>query len=287
MDYNVTPTMRLYKLATPPMAPDSTDQNVKSYESIAFSFSRGLVRLWGAEAASARLMCALGAFHRSDNAGIDGSAKSILEHLAKIEYSSYESLAYVTDVSHLVYATSLLDTFLFDTTLFLFLLFPQAMGKNQQVPLSTLIDAASRNDAITKAAVARAREISYLPFVARVQFFRDKFGLAIEIEAKDCEALEHYPSIRNAAVHDQGLFDLALDDGGLIKAKRKACHIHPTPLTGDDVYNAIKVYERVARHIAEAVVTQILKQPDRSLENLRRASTRAQNTVSTKERPSR
>lgn len=113
------------------MADDTADPNVGSYESIAFSFIHGLIRIWGAEAASARLMSALWEFHISGQAGLEGPGHPTLSHLAKIQRSSYESLAYVTDVSHLVYATSLLDTFLSETTLFLFLLFPQAMGKKQ------------------------------------------------------------------------------------------------------------------------------------------------------------
>lgn len=244
------------------MTAETADSNLQSYQRVVLSFMQGLVRLWGAEAASARLMCALSEFHLSSQAGLDGPARRALQHLAKIKYSSFDSLAYVTNVSHLVYATSLLDTFLFDTTLFLFLLFPQSMGKNQQVPLRTLIDASSRHEALARAALARSREISYLPFSGRVQFLRDKFSLEIYIEPNDCEALEHYPSIRNTAVHDQGIFELSLDENGHVTAKQKTCQAHPTRVNGDDVHNATEVYERVAKQVAKAVMVQVLKQPD-------------------------
>jgi len=90
-----------------------------------------------------------------------------------------DSHTYVTDLSHLIYATSLLDTFLSETTLFLFLLHPLSMGKNQQVPLRMVIEASSRNETLTQAARARTREISYLPFLGRLQFLRDTFGLRL------------------------------------------------------------------------------------------------------------
>ena len=207
-------------------------------------------------------MCALAEFHRSARVGLDGPASGTLEHLARIPYSSYDSLSYVTDVSHLVYATTLLDTFLSDTTLFLFLLIPQSMGKGQQVPLRTLIDASSRNEALTHAALGRAREIGYLPFPGRIEFLRDTFGLEISISLDAVEVLNHYPSVRNTAVHDQGIFELRLDETGQVVSRQKTCPLHPTRVTGDDVHRAIRGYEKVMRAVAKAVFTQVLKQQD-------------------------
>jgi hypothetical protein len=232
-----------------------------SYLAVTMSFAQGFLRICSAEAASARLMIALLEYRMSGRAGIDGEAVSALKELDAIPYSSYDSLRYVTDVSHLVYATTLLDTFLSDTTMFLFLLFPNAMGKNQQIPLRTLINAASRNDALTKAAAARARSIGYLAFDARIQFLRETFGLAIVLDPNSTEALVHYSSIRNTAVHDQGIFDLRLDDGGRVSFRQKSCPRHPTQIRSDDAMNAIKAYQRVVAAVAEAVITQALKEP--------------------------
>ncbi|HEV2177615.1 MAG TPA: hypothetical protein VGW33_10515 [Terriglobia bacterium] len=145
--------------------------------------------------------------------------------------------------------------------MFLFLLFPSSMGKNQQVPLRTLIDAASRNEALTRAAAARTREVSYLGFDARIEFLRDSFGLAIALDPKTTEALAHYSSVRNAAVHDQGIFELRLDDSGQVSFHQKACPRHPTPVSGDDVTKAIEAYKKVAAAVAEAVMSRILKAP--------------------------
>jgi hypothetical protein len=241
---------------------DPVDPAVRGYLAVTYSFIQGLVRIWGAEAASARLMCALTEFHGSGRPGLDGVAAGVLQHLDRIPYSSYDALAYVTNVSHLVYATTLLDTFLSDTTLFLFLFIPQSMGKNQQVPLRTIIEATSKNEALTQAALARSREISYLPFSGRLQFLKETFGLSPGIDGETIEALDHYPSIRNAAVHDQGVFKLFLDEQGNVASKQKTCLHHPTTVTGDDVHKAIEAYETVVRAVAASVFTQVLKRAD-------------------------
>jgi hypothetical protein len=244
------------------MVEDITDPQVKGYLAVTESFLGGLVRIWRAEAAFARLMLALVRFHAEDRPGVDGPAATVLEHLDRIPYSSYDALSYVTNVSHLVYATTLLDTFLSDTTLFLFLLNPQAIGKDQQISLRTLINARSRNEAITEAAVTRMREIGYLSFNSRIDFLRKRFGLNITLPADVVDALHHYPSIRNTAVHDQGIYELGLHDDGTISSRQKTCPQHPTKITGKDVQKAIEAYERVAQSVAGTVFAQVLKQGD-------------------------
>jgi len=243
------------------MVNEETSPAAQSYIAVMMSFVQGLYRVWSAEAASARLVCALLKFRLSGRAGLDGEGGDALKELDAIPYSSYDSLEYVTDVAHLVYATTLLDTFLSDTTMFLFLMFPSAMGKNQQVPLRTLIDAASRNEALTRAAAARTRDVSYLPFDARIELLRETFGLSIAMDSNTFEALAHYSSVRNTAVHDQGIFELRLNDSGQVDFRQKTCLRHPTRIKRDDAAKAIEAYERVATAVAEAVMTHILKVP--------------------------
>lgn len=244
------------------MAIQTSDPTLKSYLCVAWCFLRGLLRLWEAEAASARLMCALLDFHVARPHSVDKGTGPVVRHLAQIPRSSYDAFVYVTNLSHLVYATTLLDTFLTDTTLFLFLLIPQSIGKNKQVPLQTLIEASSRNQAITQAAIARTREIGYLPFTGRIQFLRDTFGLEIAICAEIAEAIVHFPSVRNTTVHDQGIFTMRLSDDSQVICSQKACPRHPTPVSVDDLHMAIKAYEGVAHAIARSVFTQVLKQQE-------------------------
>src|SRR5258707_2024871 len=101
---------------------------LESYLTVAFSFVQGLLRLTRAKAAHFRLLSAISSFRESGCVGLDSPGRGALSHLAKIEYASFDSYKYVTDLSHLIYATSLLDTFLSETTLFLFLLHPLSMG---------------------------------------------------------------------------------------------------------------------------------------------------------------
>jgi hypothetical protein len=223
---------------------------------------QGLLRFWEAEVASVRLGLVASEFNALNRPSSEGDAGKVLSHLHEIDHNEFDSLRYVTNVSHLVYGTTLLDSFLSDTTMFLFLKFPHAMGKNQQVPLRVLINSASRNAAISKAAADRTREISYVPFVGRIDFLREAFGLDISLSVEAIGALEHYSSIRNIAVHDQGFIQLQLDESGEVAVSRKACPRHPTPVSWEDVHKAIKNYAYVAKAVAEAVFAQVLKESD-------------------------
>jgi hypothetical protein len=240
------------------------DRLVNTYVAVIASFRLGTLRFWGAEAAASRLNLAL-LEYRAEQKALSSQGPTpnpVFAHLERIPYSSYDALGYVTNVSHVVYATSLLDTFLTDTTQFLFLLFPESMGKDHQVPLKTLIGAASARDVVATAAAARAREVAYLPFGGRLEFLEERFGLRLDLPAEVGEALLHYPSVRNAAVHDQGIFELLYDSDGHVVARRKTCSRHPSQIRSHDVSAAIRAYEAVFLAVAGAVVRQVLKAPE-------------------------
>ena len=253
------------------MSVDDSDGALETYLNIAFSFTQGLVRIWGAEADSSRLLRALERFHALEQPGLEGPASAVLQQLARIPYNSMESLVSVTNVSHLVYATTLFDTFLSETTQFLFLLLPHAIGEDQPVPLRALIDATSKSEAIMHAAFVRTREIGYLPFAERIQFLRNSFGLEITLSAETADGLAHFSSVRDSAAHDRGIFPFQLDDRGNVVSRKKvsrkvprrnAAHYHLTKIHSDDVRGAIDSYEQAARAVATAVFTQVLKQSD-------------------------
>jgi hypothetical protein len=251
---------------------EAPDRILETYLNIVFSFSRGVVRIWSAESAAARLLSVLNAFRTAERASVEGTAAAVLQPLARIPHHAVESLVQVTNVSHLVYAATLLDMFLSETVQFLFLLIPRAMGENQQVPLRALIDAPSKNEAITQAAAARTREIAERPFPERIQFLRETFGLEITLAPDTVEALARFSSVRDSAVRDQGTFRVRLDGrGNLISrrssARRSAGPSPPEPrspekLGADEVHCAIDGYEQATRAIAAAVFTQILRQGD-------------------------
>jgi hypothetical protein len=254
---------------------DAPERILETYLNIVFSFSRGVVRIWSAESAAARLLSVLNAFRSAELANVEGPAAAVLQPLARVSHHSVESLVQVTNVSHLVYAASLLDMFLSETVQFLFLLIPRAMGENQQVPLRALIDAPSKNEAITQAAVARTHEISERTFAERIQFLRETFGLEIKLTPETAEELARFSSVRDSAVRDQG--KVRLDGRGNIISRRSSTRRSagtpppdphspdprsPEKLGADEVRRAIDAYEQATRAIAAAVFTQILRQGD-------------------------
>ena len=135
-----------------------------------------------------------------------------------------ESLVYVTNVSHLLYAATLLDTFLSETIQFLFLLIPRAMGEGQPVPLRALIDAPSKNEAITQAAFARTREIRAIgPLLNEFSSFGEIFGLEITLTADTTDGLARFSSVRDqSGPHPiRRRFPLQLDGRGRREVEKK------------------------------------------------------------------
>ena len=91
------------------------------------SFQLGLLRFHRAESAYARLNLVYLSYQRESAA--EGIPSDMAFNLSKVSPDSYGAHLHVTNVSHLVYSTTLFDTFLNDTTTFLFLLHPESIGK--------------------------------------------------------------------------------------------------------------------------------------------------------------
>ncbi len=247
-------------MTTNKLPAQSPKELADAYGKVVASFGLGLQRFWGAEAAAARLIVALLEFRQAPGELVEDHPHiEALRSLEKVAYSSYDALSYVMGISHLVYATTILDTFLTDTTQFLLLIHPKAMGSQRQVALGSVLDAETVEDLVTDAAVKRAREVAYLPFAGRLEFLTKTFGLVIDLPIDVAQAIEHYPSIRNTAVHDQGMFDIRLGQGGSISLRQKTSARYPTQVTGDDVHGAATAYSAVARLVASAVFHQTLK----------------------------
>ena len=126
-----------------------------------------------------------------------------LERLGSIERSEYEAYCYLANIAYLIYATTLLDTFLSETTRFLLLLFPRALGKKQTVPIEILLDSSSRAHIIESTVAKKVRELGHEGFLGRLSFLREQFGLSMNLSDEDNLGLEHFSGIRNALIHDQ------------------------------------------------------------------------------------
>jgi hypothetical protein len=238
-------------------------QNADTFAAILSVFQVGSFRLAEAELAALRLSVAVVEHHIEDKAKakIESYNKSAVQ-LDAIRPSSWDAFNYVSRVSHLVYATSLLDTFLTDTTQFLLMLFPSSIGKEFRISISDVIENRSRSALLTAAASRKARELSYATFLDRITDLRRRFGLVFELDERDVEALRHFSALRNVAVHDQGFLNLSFAENGTVHCEQRVCSRHPTAVSIDDVRAAIHTYQRVVREISVAILRQVIKEPD-------------------------
>jgi hypothetical protein len=108
----------------------------------------------------------------------------------------------------------------------------------------------------------RAREVSYLPFTARIDFLRKRFGLRVDLSEEIVTALEHYSTLRNTVVHDQGVFSLGLDDGYRITLDGERCPLHPNPVSSEEYSRAAAAFLATAQVVHGCVITQVLKAED-------------------------
>ncbi|HLE04168.1 MAG TPA: hypothetical protein VI729_06095 [Anaerolineales bacterium] len=243
------------------MDPEQRKKLSDAYFGILSSFTLGFLRVFRSKLTFETLSVALTLLHDPDTQLPEAEPPTeALRLLLQIPYAHYDAFAYVTIISHLVYATTLLDTFLSDTTKFLLLLYPAAVGKDHQVPFSTILEAEDRTKIIETAASKRTRELGYLSFPARVGFLKRAFGLPIQLSPGAEAALEHYPTIRNIMIHDQGIFALSLGPDGTPQLEQKTCPLHPTPLDANEVQRAADAYCRIVIALCKAIVSQVFKE---------------------------
>lgn len=235
------------------------DQLLESYLPLVGSFWTGLVRLQQARIFGLSAIAALSKYRSRETVHtVDHPYADVLDPIRAISYAEYDAFEYILNWEHLVYATTILDTFLSDTTRFLLLLHPGAIGTSRTVPFEAILSGRSRSDLINQEALKRSREVSYLPFLARLDFLRTTFGLKLAVSSDDDAALDHFSGIRNLAVHDQSAFDVFLDDSSQLIVKQKSCARHPTRITGADLETVRHAFCRVAQEVCRAVVEQVI-----------------------------
>lgn len=234
---------------------------IKAYIAVCDTFLKGVVRLVDAESAFCAVMHALTTYHSSvrEREWGDQAVAKVFKEFDLVSIEKFWAAQYVDAISTLVYSASLFDTFLNETTIFLFLLLPAAMGKAYKVPLHSLIQGQSRSAILTEVAKQRAREISYLSFKDRIDFLKNTFGLPIALTEKTVEALEFFANRRNLAVHDQGFITLTLGDCGQIGHSARASSEFPSDIMPSDSLKAEKTFRFVALMVMRDVFAHILK----------------------------
>lgn len=259
---------------------DNIDSLPNTYSRIALAFGASFGRLVQAMLVSTRFSAI---YYRSradwiETGSVDLTSDAAM-HIFKTSEAQHESFRYISDLSFLVYATTLLDSFLNDTTKFLLLLHPGAIGKDHSIKMDDLLSASSKQEAICIAAQRKVRDISFLSFLARVEYLKERFGLHVELDEDLIKDLDHYPGLRNVIVHDQSVFDIGLDEDGNLTVENVRCHYHPTPLMDQDIDQAIRVYQILTSKIYTSIMTKILKsEPDPEVIGLLTAFTDAERT---------
>jgi hypothetical protein len=233
---------------------------LEAYSAIAVTFQHGLLRLSLGRIASLQSAIAIARVHTDELPERDDHPLwEVVDRLSEIEYSEFDSFCYITDLSDLVYATAVFDTFLSETTRFLFLRNPAALGSDCQVPLDMVLKARSKPDVLNKLVAKKTREMAYLSLTERMKVLRQRFGLKPILPKGVREALGDFSSIRNTVLHDQGLFEIKIDGRGRLTTTQRACLRHPTPITHADLKRARDAYARAVKEIAKAVFTQVLR----------------------------
>ena len=244
------------------------DENtIRSYVAICQTFLEGVVRLVDSQVAFMTVMNGFTGYREriAKTEPEDGPYADILRPFEEVSLKQFWSAQYVHTISNLIYAASLFDTFLNESTIFLLLLIPEAIGKAYQVPIRSLIDGQSRSSILTEVAKQKARDISFKSFKERLGVLRDTFGIPIALTDDTIAALEHFSNLRNSAVHDQGFFALSLEEAGSIKHDLRTSPTFPSNIIPEDSDKAEKMFRFVALTVANDIFKGVLKADHGSL----------------------
>ena len=235
------------------------------YLQVGFSFLAGMLRLNETELAILRSLIAIRTLNTASppvsTENTDPRLAEIVESL-RMRYSTFDSYGYVTTASLLVYATALFDTFLTDTTTFLFTLHPAALGANNTVSVHDLLNTASKFEAVNNAIRRRVRSLSFELFLERLRFLDRTFRLSLKISEQERAALTEFSSLRNTVVHDQGWYAIQLDSRGQVSVTQKTCPRHPTPVTTTQYQSALGIYRHITGKVFCCVMERVLKAGD-------------------------
>lgn len=205
------------------MTPD-----LKNYITICVAFAAGTQRLLGARVASLSLELALINFNALEAQKITAEMRSFRfsQLLGDVSPEQYKTYHRVTAASHLVYATALFDSFLTDTTRFLFLRDPSKLGNRAPVPWETFVNPKAHVPTIVEAVTKRARDVAFWPFLRRIEFLNKTFRLAVLPQPPLLSNLERITGIRNAIVHDHTIFEPSIEEDRVVVLKKRELDHH-------------------------------------------------------------
>lgn len=226
----------------------NANRDAEAYALVEQSFLNGIVRL-----SSARF-------------GLIVSLQLLPDHVEKVSkrFTAVELKLYeaVVSASLLVYATSLFDVFLSDTTRFLFNLNIGALGKSCQVPIEVLASPKAAAIMVNREIERKTRALSYKSFIERIEYLQQTFALNLQIASGAVRQLIHLADLRNKIVHDQSPYSFEFDERQKRAIRKRPIPGISSPLTDDDLSAAQRTYLVVAIQIVDAVKKDILKLKD-------------------------
>lgn len=242
-----------------------TAKDTDQFDLIVLSFIEGMSRLFETEIVYHTVMMVTGPckLRNISEAGKDGHpCKEIITALKKLNIGCLDSYEYVTMVNFMIYATTLFDSFLTDTTKYLFLKNPKSIGKDKSVSWDDIISAKSKATIVNRIVNKIAREQSYSSFSDRMDFINKQFGLGVRPEKEEMNSLKHFSGIRNDLVHDQSLYDIRLSPRGKIIVERKSNSRRPTHVSIKEVNRAWRSYIAITRKLYESINSKVLKRKE-------------------------
>lgn len=168
----------------------------------------------------------------------------------------------VTVLGYFVYATTIFDSFLSDTTRFLLLTNLASMGADCRVPIAVVTKPAARAKVVNEEVSRKVRSLaSHNGFGRRLGFLQTRFKLKVDI-SQHKEPLDRFSDLRNSLVHDSSLFGFALDESDRNKVVMKRQFGDPSEINEKDLDEAIETYRAVILEIYRAVRRDVLRCPE-------------------------
>ncbi|MDH4203429.1 MAG: hypothetical protein OEV87_11130 [Phycisphaerae bacterium] len=182
--------------------------------------------------------------------------------IGAFEHASFD---YITTNSFLIYATTLFDCFLSETMTYLYFLYPGTLGSEKTYTFDMLLQAESKNKLVEDIIKEKVKKMSYRSFNERLLHLENTYGLKIELSESGINALNHYSSIRNVMVHNQGIYNITYNEDDEIEVEQYNCPIHPTPIEDRDLYKAFRIYIVIVGEIYDVINDKILKNSHSSI----------------------
>ena len=234
-------------------------KQTETFLAIAGTFSTGIYRLYSARvAALAGLYAILKAHTVALPKKDDHPLWEVVEQIIDLDYRDFDNSKYLSELSFLVYGTTLFDTFLTETTRFLFLRHPASLGDDCPIQVDAVLRAKSKSDLLNAVVNKRVRSIANEGFPNRINLLKKTFGLQFSLPADVSESLKHCSTTRNTVVHDQAFYEVYLDSRGQLSTRRIRCPVHPTPVPSKDFKAAMGVYRQAVWLISDAILVHTL-----------------------------